>query len=79
MERLQAAGYRPTLRTTDGRPFTTDGGNHIADCTIASIDDPRRLAAELHALPGVMETGLFVGMASKVIVGGPQGVEELDP
>ena len=79
IDRLQAEGYHPTLRATDGRPFTTDGGNHIADCAIASIDDPMRLAAKLHALPGVVETGLFIGMASKVIVGGPQGVEELDP
>jgi ribose 5-phosphate isomerase A len=78
MQRLQGAGYQPTLRKIEGRPFTTDGGNHIADCAIASIDDPRRLEVELHALPGVMETGLFIGMASKVIVGGPQGVEELE-
>jgi polyphosphate glucokinase len=59
------------LRRTDGLPFVTDGGNHIADCAIASIDAPKRLETELHALPGVMETGLFIGMASKVIVGGP--------
>lgn len=79
MARLQARGHRPTLRTAAGRPFTTDGGNHIADCSISPIDDPRRLEAELHALPGVVETGLFIGLASKVIVGGPQGVEELVP
>ena len=79
MERLQAAGYRPSLRQSNGRPFTTDGGNHIADCSIVSIGEPHKLEAELHAMPGVMETGLFIGMASKVIVGGPQGVEELDP
>jgi ribose 5-phosphate isomerase A len=78
MQRLQAAGYNPVLRHRDGQPFTTDGGNHIADCAIDSIDDPSRLEAELHALPGVMETGLFIGMASKVIVGGPEGVEELN-
>jgi ribose 5-phosphate isomerase A len=78
MARLTAAGHRPTLRTSEGRAFVTDGGNHIADCSIVSIADPRKLEAELHALPGVMETGLFIGMASKVIVGGPQGVEELD-
>jgi len=78
MERLQDAGYRPTLRRTDGLPFVTDGGNHIADCAIASIDAPKRLETELHALPGVMETGLFIGMASKVIVGGSHGVEEFE-
>lgn len=79
MARLQDAGYSPILRRIDGLPFVTDGGNHIADCAIASIDTPKRLEAELHALPGVMETGLFIGMAAKVIVGGPQGVEELEP
>jgi ribose 5-phosphate isomerase A len=78
MSRLQAAGHRPTLRQADGLPVTTDGGNHIADCAIAAIDDPRALEAELRALPGVMETGLFIGMASKVIVGGPHGVEEFE-
>ena len=78
MQRLRVAGYQPTLRKTGGQPFTTDGGNHIADCAIASIDDASRLEMELHALPGVMETGLFIGMASRVIVGGPQGVEELE-
>ena len=79
MARLQDGGYRPTLRRIGGLPFVTDGGNHIADCAIASVDDPKRLEAELHALPGVMETGLFIGMATKVLVGGPHGVEELQP
>jgi ribose 5-phosphate isomerase A len=78
MERLKAAGHRPALRQTGGQPFTTDGGNHIADCAIDAIDDPKKLEAQLHALPGVMGTGLFIGMASKVIVGGPQGVEEFE-
>jgi ribose 5-phosphate isomerase A len=75
--RLQAAGYLPELRKAGGAPFVTDGGNHIADCSIASIADPRRLQTELRAITGVIDTGLFIGMASKVIVGGPQGVEEL--
>jgi ribose 5-phosphate isomerase A len=76
MARLQDAGYRPTLRRIGGLPYVTDGGNHIADCSIVSVGDPRRLEAELHALPGVLETGLFIGMASKIIAGGPHGVEE---
>jgi ribose 5-phosphate isomerase A len=77
--RLQAAGYRPVLRKTNGQPFTTDGGNHIADCAIVTIADPRKLEAELHALPGVIETGLFIGMTSTVIVAGANGVEEFAP
>jgi len=76
--RLEAAGYRPTLRQRDGAPFVTDGGNHIADCAIAAIADAAGLATELRAIVGVIETGLFVGMAAKVIVGGPNGVEELE-
>ncbi len=77
LERLAAAGYRPILRQTGGQPFVTDGGNHIADCAIVTIADAARLQADLHAIVGVVETGLFIGMAAKVVVGGPQGVEEL--
>jgi ribose 5-phosphate isomerase A len=78
LARLAAAGYRPTLRQRDGVPFVTDGGNHIADCAIAAIADAAGLAAQLRAIVGVVETGLFVGMTSKVVVGGPQGVEEFE-
>ena len=77
--RLRTAGYCPVLRETAGQPFTTDGGNHIADCAIVTIADPRKLEAELHAMPGVIETGLFIGMTSSVIAAGPNGVEELAP
>lgn len=74
IDRLQP--YRPVLRMTGGAPFTTDGGNHIADCAIDTIADAKKLEAELHALPGVIETGLFLGMTSTVIVAGAHGVEE---
>src|SRR5471030_1427869 len=77
IERLQA--YRPVLRMAGGVPFTTDGGNHIADCAIGTIADAIKLEAELHALPGVIETGLFIGMTSSVIVAGANDVEELIP
>lgn len=79
MRRLQAAGYRPVLRQTNGQTFTTDGGNCIADCGIVTIADAGKLEAELHALPGVLETGLFIGMTSRVIAAGPNGVEEFAP
>jgi ribose 5-phosphate isomerase A len=75
IDRLQA--YRPVLRMAGGVPFTTDGGNHIADCAIDTIADAKKLEAALHALPGVVETGLFIGMTSIVIVAGANGVEEL--
>jgi len=78
LDRLIALGCAPLLRMAGGRPFATDGGNYIADCAIASIADPAGLAARIKALVGVVETGLFVGLASKVIIGGAGGVEVLE-
>ncbi|CAN5435747.1 ribose-5-phosphate isomerase RpiA [soil metagenome] len=77
--RLERMGLRPTVRGGTERPFVTDGGNHIADCAIAAIDDPARLDRELSGLVGVIETGLFIGLASRVIVAGALGVEVIEP
>jgi ribose 5-phosphate isomerase A len=60
------------------RPFVTDGGNFIADCAIGPIDDARALDAKLHMTVGVIETGLFLAMASCVIVAAPGRVEVLE-
>ena len=60
------------------RPFVTDGGNFIADCAVGAIDDARSFDARLHMTVGVIETGLFLGMASCVIVAGPGRVEVLE-
>jgi len=76
--RLERSGLRPTLRGGVERPFVTGGGNHIADCSIEAIDDPARLERELSGLVGVMETGLFIGLASRVIVAGARGVEVIE-
>lgn len=78
LQRLERAGLKPTLRGGTERPFVTDGGNHIADCSIASIDDPSRLEAELSGVVGVIESGLFIGLASCVIVAGAGGVETIE-
>ena len=76
--RLERVGLRPTLRGGTEHPFVTDGGNHIADCAIDVIDDPTELEAELSGLVGVIETGLFIGLASRVIVAGARGVEVIE-
>ncbi|GAC1347307.1 MAG: ribose-5-phosphate isomerase RpiA [Acetobacteraceae bacterium] len=60
-----------------GEPYRTDGGNLILDCALA-IPDPAAMQARLKAIVGVVETGLFIGMASRVIVGTPAGLETLD-
>jgi ribose 5-phosphate isomerase A len=51
------------------RPALTDNGNHILDCGIGPIGDAGRLEADIRAIPGVVGTGLFVGMANVVLVG----------
>ncbi|MBV9521226.1 MAG: ribose-5-phosphate isomerase RpiA [Alphaproteobacteria bacterium] len=77
MERLAAAGATPRLRMVAEAPFVTDGGNYIADCAFAEIADPAALAQRLAAIIGVVESGLFIGLASRVIVGTAAGVTVL--
>jgi ribose 5-phosphate isomerase A len=66
-----------TLRTRDAAPFVTDGGHFIIDASFGRIPDPRALSGALHAIPGVVEHGLFLGMASAAILAGPDGIEKL--
>jgi len=58
----------------DGRPFVTDGGHWLLDAKLQRILDPQQLAAQLRQIPGVMEHGLFIGLAQTVILAGPNGV-----
>ncbi|MGH1418264.1 MAG: ribose-5-phosphate isomerase RpiA [Hyphomicrobiaceae bacterium] len=62
----------------DGQPFTTDGGHYILDCSFGTIPDPEELDQVLRFAPGVVETGLFVGVADIAIVAGPEGVTMLE-
>lgn len=67
-------GCRPEVRReADGTAVISDNGNQIVDCHVAPIDDPRRLDADLRAVPGVVGTGLFVGVADVVLVGAGDG------
>jgi ribose 5-phosphate isomerase A len=72
-----AAHGTPTLRVRDGAPVRTDAGNLIYDVACGPIVDPRALDTALHAIPGVVETGLFVGRADVVLVAHATGVERL--
>ncbi len=65
----------PVLRMTGGAPFRSDAGNAIYDVACGPIADPRALDAALRAIPGVVETGLFVGRADVVLVARATGVE----
>jgi ribose 5-phosphate isomerase A len=65
------------LRQRDGAVFVTDGGHYIIDCAFGAIAAPEALAQALASIPGVVEHGLFLGVASAAIVAGPRGVEIL--
>ena len=78
LDRLTALGYAPRLRLVAGKPYTTDGGNYIADCAIAEMPDPAALEARLSAVTGVVESGLFIGLASSIVVGRSTGVEVIE-
>lgn len=64
-----------TLRHRNGAPFKTEAGHLILDVYLSRIDNPRELEINLNQIPGIVETGLFVGRTDLLIVGTPQGVE----
>jgi ribose 5-phosphate isomerase A len=66
-----------TLRMTAGQPFVTDGGHLIIDASFGRIPDPRALASALCAVPGVVEHGLFLGLADLALVASSGGVRQI--
>jgi len=64
-----------TLRMTGGQAFVTDGGHFILDASFGRIPDTRALSNALHAIPGVVEHGLFIGLASAAIIAGGDGIQ----
>jgi ribose 5-phosphate isomerase A len=75
------AGCRGEIRQRhqrDGQPFVTDGGNFILDCAFGSIPEPEALDEALKLIPGVVENGLFLGIADAAIIAGPSGVVMLE-
>jgi ribose 5-phosphate isomerase A len=65
-------------KTTAGENFITDGGNFILDCAFGSIVDPESLGDVLEMIPGVVEHGLFIGIADTAILAGPDGIEVIE-
>src|SRR6478672_4372001 len=64
-----------TLRMTGSQPFVTDGGHFILDASFGRIPDTRALSNALHTIPGVVEHGLFIGLASTAIIAGGDGIQ----
>lgn len=78
--KIIALGGSPKLRTRcDGSPYVTDNGNEILDCSFGKIEDPAKLARELSNVPGIIEHGLFIGLASVALIGRGERTEEIRP
>ena len=77
-KRIKALGAQVSLRkNADGTPFVTDERNHILDCRFGQIADADTLARQLSEMPGVVEHGLFIGMASVVLLARGSEIVEL--
>lgn len=77
---LAEAGFSGSITLRhgkDGRPFLTDSGNLVLDCALGAINDAELLDSALKVVPGVVEHGLFLGVADIALIGGPSGVEQL--
>jgi ribose 5-phosphate isomerase A len=80
-EAVASLGYRGvtmTLRQQGGAAFTTDSGNYIYDCAFGAITSAPILADALSAIPGVVEHGLFIGIATTLLIAGPGDVEVIE-
>jgi len=79
VEFLRSLGAAPEQRMDGNRPYVTDNGHHIYHCTFGPISAPAQLDAHMHARAGIVETGLFLGMAQRAIIAWPDRIEELAP
>ncbi|HWT63137.1 MAG TPA: ribose-5-phosphate isomerase RpiA [Ochrobactrum sp.] len=66
------------LRLKDGSPFVTDGGHYIVDASFSRIPDPKILSDALFAIPGVVEHGLFIGLANAAVIAGADGIRTMN-
>jgi ribose 5-phosphate isomerase A len=72
------SGQMAVRKGKDGHVFVTDGGHWIVDAQLGQIVDPPRLAKALSAIPGVVEHGLFIGLASSAVLAGGEGIRVVE-
>lgn len=72
------SGQMDVRKVKDGHAFVTDGGHWIVDAHLGQIPDSPRLAAALNSIPGVVEHGLFIGLARAAVLAGPQGIRVVE-
>jgi len=76
MLKIKGIGGNPRLREKNtGGPYITDNGNFILDVDFGPIDNPEELDKKLKSIPGIVETGLFIGMANIAYIGTPENIE----
>ncbi|MFI4961885.1 MAG: ribose-5-phosphate isomerase RpiA [Hyphomicrobiales bacterium] len=75
---IQGPGSLTVRQGKDGHAFVTDGAHWIIDAALGRIDDPKAMADALSGIPGVMEHGLFIGLAQTAILAGPDGVTVIE-
>ena len=73
---IEHLGCRAELREVEGSPFISDEGHYILDCHFGPIAEPESLAREIKAIVGVVEHGLFIGLANRLIIASPAGVRQ---
>ena len=75
---MASIGAAVTLRSKDGRPVMTDQGNLLLDAAFGPMENPAAIAEQLNGRAGIVEHGLFLGLARDVIVAGQEGIRHLE-
>ncbi|MBS3782774.1 MAG: ribose-5-phosphate isomerase RpiA [Candidatus Thermoplasmatota archaeon] len=76
MDHLEKMGCKAQIRKENDAFYKTDNGNNIVDCKFGPIENPQELSRKLNSLPGVIEHGLFLDFADKIIIGNEKGFKE---
>jgi len=76
IRKVELLGCTSNIRMHNNSIFKTDNHNYIIDCSFEIIEDPQKLSKELNNIPGVVENGLFIDLADKIIIGKKEGFEE---
>lgn len=76
-DKLKEFDCNVELREIMNNPFITDNSNYILDCEFDRIKEPEQLETDINNIPGVVENGLFIGLADEIIVGSKQGIKTL--
>jgi ribose 5-phosphate isomerase A len=77
LRNIEELGCKTVIRSSNGEAYVSDNGNYIADCSFNVINDPSGLHQRLKAIPGVVETGLFIHMTDTIVIGSGEGTTRL--